>query len=110
MGEKMLVFPRFLILGILYALRSFVLTTVRLAVKCGALTVFHVGCLLNKEDVQRFRAKPRFKVLFQVTYSISKPDLEWINTISRFEAIPYEVRILADDAIAFPQAIYTYPY
>lgn len=64
----------------------------RSIVKPGTLTVFHVGCLLNKEDVQRVGAKPRFKVVFQVTYSISKPDLEWINMISRFGAVQYVVR------------------
>lgn len=70
------------------------LTCDRSVVKVGALTVFHVGCLLNKEDVQRVRAKPRFKVVFQVTYSISKPDLEWINMISKFGTIRYKVRMV----------------
>lgn len=66
-----------------------------LIVKAGALTVFHVGCLLNKEDVQRVRAKPKFKVVFQVTYSISKPDLEWINMVSQFGKIQYKVRTVS---------------
>lgn len=73
-------------------------------VKVGMLTVFHVGCLLNKEDVQRVRAKPKFKVMFQVTYSISKPDLEWINMISRFGTIKYKVRtVLTNDSPSFSE-------
>lgn len=93
MGEKTLVlcFPKMFSIGDYHV--SSRLTCVRSIVKPGALTVFHVGCLLNKEDVQRVRAKPKFKVLFQVTYSISKPDLEWINMISRFGTIKYTVSI-----------------
>lgn len=37
-------------------------------------THFYLGCLLNKDDVKRFRAKPRFKVINEVELSATIMD------------------------------------
>jgi DNA ligase-4 len=57
----------------------------------GGLSTFHVAVLVNKEQVKTFGTKPRLKVLFEVSYSISKLDLEWIQRIAYLEAVEYEV-------------------
>ena len=63
-------------------------------VRPGMLSVFHIGCLVNKEEVRKRNARPRFMVVFEVTYSISRPDLEWINKLAYFETVPYKVYFL----------------
>ncbi|KAL7274962.1 hypothetical protein RUND412_002116 [Rhizina undulata] len=62
-----------------------------IGVKPGMLSAFHVGCLMNKEDVQKFNKKPRFMVAFDVSYSIPKADLECINQLASFQTVPFKI-------------------
>ncbi|KAI5838090.1 hypothetical protein DFP73DRAFT_635595 [Morchella snyderi] len=62
----------------------------RLGVGAKALTVFHVGCLTNREEVRGGRAKPRFKLVFEVCYSVPRHDLEEINRLAPFRTVPYD--------------------
>lgn len=55
------------------------------------LTTFFVGALENKDAVVRFGARPMFKVVFHVSYSISRPDLEHLNRVAYFRASEYQV-------------------
>lgn len=57
----------------------------------GSLNSFHAAVLLNKQDVKMYGAKPRLKVVFEVTYSITQADLDWIQRRVYFDAVPYEV-------------------
>lgn len=54
-------------------------------------TDFHLGCLMNKADVLRFDAKPRFKVVgtIQQDQCIPKPILQAVNAVGNFTAKPY---------------------
>lgn len=65
------------------------------AVGAKALTVFHVGCLTNKEEVKSGRAKPRFKMVFEVCYSVPRHDLEEINRLAPFRTVAYDVSALS---------------
>lgn len=62
----------------------------RFGVGAKALTVFYVGCLMNKEEVQKSGAKPRFKLVFEVCYGLPKHDLEEINRLAPFSTVPYD--------------------
>ncbi|KAH0606339.1 uncharacterized protein H6S33_004000 [Morchella sextelata] len=55
-----------------------------------ALTVFHVGCLTNKGEVKRGRAKPRSRLVFEVCYSVPRHDLEEINRLAPFRTVAYD--------------------
>lgn len=65
------------------------------ASKCGVpkihWTAFHLGCLVNRDDVLRFDAKPRFKIvgMIQQECCIPKSILQTANEISRFSAVPF---------------------
>ena len=54
-------------------------------------TDFHLGCLMNKAEVLRFDARPRFKVVgtIQQDQCIPKPILQAANAIGNFAAKPY---------------------
>ena len=54
-------------------------------------TEFHLGCLMNKFDVLRFDARPRFKIVgtIQQDQCIPKPILQAANSIAKFTAKPY---------------------
>ena len=54
-------------------------------------TSFHLGCLTNKGDVQRFGARPCFKVVgtIQQDACIPKPVLQAANDLGRFCAVPF---------------------
>ncbi|KAK6428190.1 hypothetical protein LTR95_015670, partial [Oleoguttula sp. CCFEE 5521] len=54
-------------------------------------THFHLGALLNKEDVLRYDAKPKFKIVGTVNSDgwIPKPVLQSVNTVATFSAIEY---------------------
>ena len=55
-------------------------------------TDFHLGCLLNKADVLRFDARPRFKIVgtIQQDQCIPKPILQAANAIGNFTAKSYK--------------------
>ncbi|KAJ9658846.1 hypothetical protein H2201_007627 [Coniosporium apollinis] len=48
-------------------------------------TTFHLGCLVNKEAVLRFQAKPSFRVVEVIhqEHCIPKPDLEALNRLGK---------------------------
>nr|OQO18868.1 hypothetical protein B0A51_14534 [Rachicladosporium sp. CCFEE 5018]OQO25551.1 hypothetical protein B0A51_06870 [Rachicladosporium sp. CCFEE 5018] len=52
---------------------------------------FHLGALLNKADVLRYEAKPKFKIIGTVNSDgwIPKPVLQSANTVAEFCAIEY---------------------
>ncbi|KAK3117458.1 hypothetical protein LTR53_001145 [Teratosphaeriaceae sp. CCFEE 6253] len=54
-------------------------------------TDFHLGCMTNKADVQRFDAKPVFHLVgtMQQEACIPRPILETLNMLSSHLAIPY---------------------
>ena len=56
-------------------------------------TDFHLGALLNKEDVLRFGTRPRFKVVgtIQQSFCIPKPILKTANIIGNLSAEPYDL-------------------
>nr|OQO04084.1 hypothetical protein B0A51_18530 [Rachicladosporium sp. CCFEE 5018] len=57
-------------------------------------TDFHLGALLNKEDVLRYDAKSKFKVVGTVNSDgwIPKPVLQSANTVAAFCAVPYDLQ------------------
>ncbi|KAK3714828.1 hypothetical protein LTR37_007563 [Vermiconidia calcicola] len=54
-------------------------------------TDFHLGCLLNKCDVLRFDARPRYRVVGTIRQEacIPRPVLEAANAVGQFCAKPY---------------------
>ncbi|KAF8460652.1 hypothetical protein BDZ91DRAFT_798733 [Kalaharituber pfeilii] len=56
----------------------------------GGLTTFFAGALVNKEAVVRFGMRPSFKVVFHVSYSIMRQDLEQLNRVAYFAAKEYK--------------------
>ena len=54
-------------------------------------TDFHLGMLTNKEEVQRYDATPKFKVvgMIQQSFCIPKPIFEAANILGNLSAIPY---------------------
>ncbi|KAI5780815.1 hypothetical protein EDC01DRAFT_667337 [Geopyxis carbonaria] len=63
----------------------------------GSLSVFHAAVLVNKEDVKKYGSTPKLQVVFEVTYSISKPDLQWIQTVASHDAIEFEENVQPGD-------------
>jgi DNA ligase-4 len=57
----------------------------------GDLNTFHIAVLTNKRDVKKYGVKPKLKVVFEVTYSITRSDLEYIRQCAYFDAVKYEV-------------------
>ena len=55
-------------------------------------THFHLGCLLNKDEVLRFDVRPHFRVVgtVQADQCIPRPVLHAVNSIAQFCAVPYE--------------------
>jgi DNA ligase-4 len=60
----------------------------------GDLSTFHAAVLMNNAEVEKYGAKPKLKVMFEVSYSIQKVDLEWIQRCAYFNGIEYEVIFL----------------
>jgi DNA ligase-4 len=56
-------------------------------------TDFHLGALLNKEDILRFGTRPRFRVVgtIQQSFCISKPVLKTANILGNLSAEPYDL-------------------
>jgi DNA ligase-4 len=56
-------------------------------------TDFHLGALLNKEEVLRFGTRPHFRVVgtIQQAFCIPKPVLKTANIIGNFSAEPYDL-------------------
>jgi DNA ligase-4 len=53
-------------------------------------TSFYIACLDNKEDVCRFNAKPRFRIIDQVgRHGISKDNMLFLNRHGSFERVPF---------------------
>jgi DNA ligase-4 len=52
-------------------------------------THFHVGCVTNKLEIQRFRTKPRFRVVgcLSLNKQISKSDLKHLNQLGRIQQV-----------------------
>lgn len=55
-------------------------------------TEFHLGCLMNKPDVLRFDARPKFKVVgsIQQDHCIPTATLQAANALATFCATPYK--------------------
>jgi DNA ligase 4 len=49
---------------------------------------FYMACLENKADVQRFHAKPAFKVIGKVSF-MPQHDMEYLNRRGQISAIPF---------------------
>lgn len=62
----------------------------KMGYKLGQMNTFHVAALTNKAAVEMHQTKPRLKVLFEVSYSIGRSDLEWIRRLSYFNTVDYE--------------------
>ncbi|RMX83898.1 hypothetical protein D0869_04964 [Hortaea werneckii] len=54
-------------------------------------TDFHLGCLLNKEEVVRFDAKSIYRLVHTITSEacIPRPVLKTLNTLGAYSATPY---------------------
>ncbi|KAL5380644.1 hypothetical protein DPSP01_007706 [Paraphaeosphaeria sporulosa] len=52
-------------------------------------THFHIGCVTNKLEIQRSRAKPKFQVVgcLSLDKQIPKSDLKYLNQFGRFQQI-----------------------
>ncbi|MCJ1335940.1 hypothetical protein MMC09_001214 [Bachmanniomyces sp. S44760] len=50
-------------------------------------THFHIGCLLNKQEVMESCAKPRFKIIEAFNQCISRSDMEMLCRLGRFRAM-----------------------
>ena len=62
-------------------------------------TEFHLGCLLNAEEVRRFDQKPRFRHVGSVQQEacIPKPILKTLNLLGTYNARPYSGTPSSDD-------------
>ncbi|RMY95234.1 hypothetical protein D0864_05387 [Hortaea werneckii] len=54
-------------------------------------TDFHLGCLLNRQEVVRFDAKPMYRLVHTITSEacIPRPILKALNTLGAYSATPY---------------------
>ncbi|KAI7211758.1 DNA ligase/mRNA capping enzyme [Hortaea werneckii] len=54
-------------------------------------TDFHLGCLLNRQEVVRFDAKPMYRLVHTITSEacIPRPILKLLNTLGAYSATPY---------------------
>ncbi|RMY92241.1 hypothetical protein D0864_00355 [Hortaea werneckii] len=54
-------------------------------------TDFHLGCLLNGQEVVRFDAKPMYRLVHTITSEacIPRPILKALNTLGAYSATPY---------------------
>ncbi|KAI7336267.1 DNA ligase/mRNA capping enzyme [Hortaea werneckii] len=54
-------------------------------------TDFHLGCLLNRQEVVRFDAKPIYRLVHTITSEacIPRPILNALNTLGAYSATPY---------------------
>ncbi|RMZ01341.1 hypothetical protein D0860_07647 [Hortaea werneckii] len=54
-------------------------------------TDFHLGCLLNRQEVVRFDAKPMYRLVHMITSEacIPRPVLKALNTLGAYSATPY---------------------
>ncbi|KAI6807932.1 DNA ligase/mRNA capping enzyme [Hortaea werneckii] len=54
-------------------------------------TDFHLGCLLNRQEVLRFDAKPIYRLVHTITSEacIPKPVLKLLNVLGAYSATPY---------------------
>ncbi|KAF3927715.1 hypothetical protein ABW21_db0205375 [Orbilia brochopaga] len=48
---------------------------------------FYAACLMNKQDVVGSSAKPVFKIVFTVSYNLTKPDLKFLKSHRYFHGI-----------------------
>ncbi|KAF8537019.1 hypothetical protein BDD12DRAFT_848351 [Trichophaea hybrida] len=73
----------------------------------GDLNTFHIAVLTNKRDVKKYGVKPKLKVVFEVTYSITRSDLEYIRQCAYFDAVKYEPKIALEsyDLIEAPREL-----
>ena len=53
-------------------------------------THFHIGCLENKDEVKRFKVRPCFRIIDVLNHSIIPSDLETLNRLGQFKAIPFD--------------------
>jgi DNA ligase 4 len=53
-------------------------------------TSFYIGCLENKDEVCRFNAKPRLRIIDVIDrHGISKENILYLNRHSYFERVPF---------------------
>lgn len=62
----------------------------RLGLKNTRWTTFVVGCLENKERVQRFDERPVFRVISEVNWCIGKSDLQALSNLGHVLGTPYQ--------------------
>jgi DNA ligase 4 len=61
-------------------------------------TSFYIGCLENKDDVRRFDAKPRFRIIDVVDrYGILKENILFLNRHGYFRRVPFDKSITEFD-------------
>ncbi|RMY58337.1 hypothetical protein D0865_02663 [Hortaea werneckii] len=55
-------------------------------------TDLHLGCLLNRQEVVRFDAKPMYRLVHTITSEacIPRPILKLLNTLGAYSATPYQ--------------------
>ncbi|KAF1822582.1 DNA ligase/mRNA capping enzyme, partial [Dissoconium aciculare CBS 342.82] len=57
-------------------------------------TTFHLGCLVNKSDVRRFQARPKYQRMGSIScdgHCVPQDVLETCNTLGRFSAAPFNL-------------------
>jgi DNA ligase 4 len=61
-------------------------------------TSFYIGCLENKDEVYRFNARPRFRIIDRIDrHGISKGDILFLNQRGYFERVPFAISITEFD-------------
>ncbi len=67
-------------------------------------SLFHIGCLENKDDVLRFAAKPKFRIVDIVDkHGISKESMIHLNRHGYFSSVPFSESIPEFDVISEPE-------
>ncbi len=52
-------------------------------------TIFHLGCMENKQEVIRTGAKPMFRIIDALNQGINRHDMKAINQLGQFQAIKH---------------------
>lgn len=81
-------------------------------------TAFHLGCLENGEEVRRFSAKPRFRIVGVVSAAkktLSPDRTRLFNELGQFERIPYasvraEMEVVMDQQFDPPTELFKNPF
>ncbi len=81
-------------------------------------TTFHLGCLENRDEVRRFSAKPRFRIVGVVSAAkttISPDRTRLFNQLGQFERTPYasnraEMEVIMDQRLDTPTELFKNPF